>query len=316
MRRVVGLLALLLLAPACGQTEHHSAGTLTQPFPAVVSLDSSTTFYGPSFVTPRRGFLGVSVLGAGERVLETDDGGVTFNVNRRSPSVFGIERTRAHAWFAFRRDRVVVSRDGGGTWRVKPGFHLPACTGGVSVVDLRHAFADQSKNCGSGSNSGDAWLIRSRDGGRTWARIPTPRCYRAPFRAFSFVDERVGYLACDEGIGTSLGPQVVYRTADGGEHWRRVGMNRGGTLNEIEFLDRSHGFMLTARGGISITTNGGHSWRLSFADRDKGGVSMNWPDKRNGYAACFHDGLFRTRDGGRTWRRVFPRPASRNSTGC
>src|SRR5438105_3442246 len=69
--------------------------------------------------------------------------------------------------------------------------------------------------------------------------------------AVSFTDSKRGWVAGDGGY-------LAY-TDDGGASWveRRIGID--GSINDIHFVSKDRGFVLTG-GSIYETSDGGHSW--------------------------------------------------------
>jgi photosystem II stability/assembly factor-like uncharacterized protein len=97
------------------------------------------------------------------------------------------------------------------------------------------------------------YFSKTTDGGLSWV----PKKY-VDFMVASlcFVDSLHGY-ACGSG-------GVIYRTADGGEHWDSLKTDRGKDLFVIKFADLSVGYAIGANGTVLKTTTGGV---LSVADR-------------------------------------------------
>jgi photosystem II stability/assembly factor-like uncharacterized protein len=72
-----------------------------------------------------------------------------------------------------------------------------------------------------GGVSGEPRLFRTRDGGRTWRWLPTtPRNIRIEQITFW---QRTGFALVEPG-GDGMGPNQIWRTADGGTHWTRLNL--------------------------------------------------------------------------------------------
>lgn len=169
------------------------------------------------------------------------------------------------AWASGTQGTWVRTTDGGTTWRTG---RVP----GADSLQFRDVHAVDSNTAlllsiGNGSQSG---VHRTRDGGRTWARLHTNPDSAGFYDCFAFWDHARGVL-----IGDAVeGRMVVLTTDDGGEHWRRV------SAAALPPAQRGEG-SFAASGTCVTTRSGGHGWIVMNA----GAVSR----------------LLRTRDHGRTW---------------
>ena len=110
----------------------------------------------------------------------------------------------------------------------------------------------------------------------------------------------------------AFGSSAVRVSADGGASWSKVGLpSRKMKVQDVDFVDRSSGYLLTADGRVFKTTNGGRRWRestsvgtglvngLSFSSADAGYVSLgSTADGIYGESGV----VLRTTDGGVTWQ--------------
>jgi photosystem II stability/assembly factor-like uncharacterized protein len=134
------------------------------------------------------------------------------------------------------------------------------------------------------------------------------------------------------GGSITFGGTGIYRSTDGGESWRRRGLEDSGTTGRIVTHPTDPDVVYVAAGGslfnaggergIYKTTNGGRTWRRILAPETPftGGtdLAMDPRDPDRLYAAMWDhrrepdvrtyggvgSGLFRTDDGGRTWKRL------------
>jgi photosystem II stability/assembly factor-like uncharacterized protein len=126
--------------------------------------------------------------------------------------------------------------------------------------------------------------------------------------AVSFIDSKHGWVAGDSGF-------LAY-TEDGGSSWteRRIRINRA--INDIHFVSKDHGFVLTG-GSIFETSDGGHAWTEAhkFAPGEFGGASpelysLRFNGKKRGWVVgsasrgdVVTDSILAiTRDSGATWQ--------------
>lgn len=121
---------------------------------------------------------------------------------------------------------------------------------GVSVVDDRTAWA-------SGSNG---TVLRTVDGGATWAAMTVPGEESADFRD-------IEAFGPDEAVVMAIAsPAKIYRTTDAGEHWTRTFFEDapGIFLDGLAFFDESDGLAfgdpMDGRFVFIATADGGASW--------------------------------------------------------
>jgi photosystem II stability/assembly factor-like uncharacterized protein len=123
---------------------------------------------------------------------------------------------------------------------------------GVSAVNARVVWA---------SGSGGTFL-KTTDDGSTWAAAKVPGAEELDFRDVHAVGERVAYLL-------SSGPEDrsrIYRTGDGGAHWRLLFTNPDakGFFDSFAFWDARHGIVVgdpvDGRFVVLTTNDGGEHW--------------------------------------------------------
>jgi hypothetical protein len=175
---------------------------------------------------------------------------------------------------------ILKSTDGGATWQVKNhGRRLPAAkderfglqTGVIQVaVDPETAGTLYAVVGSSGE------LYRSRDGAESWQLLPTS------FAAATLVVGRHGVLY----LGGALPgqPPTVWKSLDGGRHWRRTAApsfaallappsepaaGRGGVASDDVLFAASGG-------GLARSTDGGASWQVSDAGLSILAIDHSW----------------------------------------
>jgi photosystem II stability/assembly factor-like uncharacterized protein len=196
-----------------------------------------------------------------------------------------------------------------GRWVDQPSG-TAASLRGVSAVSERVAWASGARNT----------VLRTTDGGATWAPRPVPGADSLDFRSLRAVDERVAYVA-SAGDGAA-GHARIYRTSDGGATWTLVlaDTTKGVFFDALGFWDADHGLALSDPVGgrfvVLATDDGGRTWRRADA----------MPPARDGEAAFAAGGaalavagpssawfvtggtsgarVFHSADRGRTWTVV------------
>lgn len=178
---------------------------------------------------------------------------------------------------------------------------------GLSAVDARVAWAG-----GTGGT-----LLRSEDGGNTWAKLAIDGAEKLDFRAVAAFD-RLSAVALSAGPGKA---SRVYRTGNGGAHWRLTLQNadESGFFDALAFWGRQRGLLLgdPVNGHFVVmrTEDGGASWQrvpaagMPAANQDEGAFAASGSCLVTGAGgrAWFGTGgtrgarVFRSVDWGQTW---------------
>ena len=130
---------------------------------------------------------------------------------------------------------------------------------GVSAASDRVVWA-------SGSNNA---ILRSVDGGNTWAQVTNPTADRLDFRDIDAVGEQTAYLLS---IGNGAASRI-YKTMDGGVTWALQFANEDpeAFFDAMAFWDADHGIAVSdsVKGAfVMLTTdNGGKAWTRIPANR-------------------------------------------------
>ncbi len=124
--------------------------------------------------------------------------------------------------------------------------------------------------------------------------------YSAPggqhLNAVHFTDALNGWAGGEAG--------AVWRTSDGGRHWKVLSSLDGVSVSALYFADAGSGWVIgEARDKQAVlfhTTDGGRSWREQSAP---GITRLQFVDKLHGWAVGRNATLLRTTDGGAEWKR-------------
>jgi photosystem II stability/assembly factor-like uncharacterized protein len=283
------------------------------------------------FLTPELGW----VVNSDGKILRTDDGGTTWEVQFTTPGLWlrcvGFA-SRTHGWVGTvsRAERLLATSDGGATWR--PVRNLPAdapqmiC--GLSVVDENVVYAAGTNYPFPAHQDLPPRMMRTLDGGATWtAWDMTPHASNLIDTYFTSAERGwvVGGLAdpsADPGRGGHRSENVravVLFTEDGGRTWTNkiAGLEPELPLGEwgwkIHFVDDAVGFVSLEsmnRGAILRTDDGGQTWQrldVNDAQRNKNLEGIGFVDADMGWVGGWGDAEFvggfssSTVDGGRDW---------------
>jgi photosystem II stability/assembly factor-like uncharacterized protein len=218
----------------------------------------------------------VLTAGSPGRVYRTTDGGRTWTVAFEDP--------RPAVFFdgmAFWDDRrgiafgdpvdgaflVIVTEDGGRSWRPVPREALPAPLPGeagfaasgtmVSVHAGGHAWV--------GTGGGPVRVLRTRDYGRTWAASPVAMAEGAPSAGLfsvAFRDARNGVAVGGDYLQERAPGANVAVSADGGATWRVAGESAPRGVREVAVYVPGTGGTLVAGGpsGTGWSADDGRTW--------------------------------------------------------
>ena len=222
----------------------------------------------------------------------------------------------------FKRGTLVRTRDGGHTWATQPsaGPVDSICFGGVTEVWAARG----------------ATVLRTRDGGHTWHTIFAPRIYHGAqwLATVHCVGTAVAWVLLSPGDdgAASQQPYVLYRTLDGGHHWRAVAEERyfagaypaarateelGAYSGPFSVVDRRTAYVLglcpvcSMQGTVHLagTPDGGRTWRPAVRVpglTSHGPYAIAFVDASHGWVAGpigGHGAILATSNGGGTWTR-------------
>ncbi len=154
-------------------------------------------------------------------------------------------------------DRLLSTRDGGQTWTefTPAGTRRDETFDGLTFLDRVHGWAVR-QNC----DFGTAAILRTADGGRTWAAAPVDgtTCHAGSGISVDFVDPRNGWMVNQD----PTAPYAhLFRTIDGGRTWRSLGNLPA--LGSVEFASTTRGWLdgNFLEGGLWSTLDGGATWQ-------------------------------------------------------
>lgn len=270
----------------------------------------------------------------GERViLKTTNGGRKWTVVMRSPGVLlnGVDFvSRTTGWAVGRGDR----RVGGGSraaglimktingWAVGPDDQLIRTTDGGrtwkgwtdATSRVSYYAVDASSPtavwAGGYDSSGYYWgfskLVRSVDGGRTYAECPNSRFSARAVTGLSTVRDAATGVTRIWASCTFVG--WVLASPDGGESWQIQAAPNGISLNDIVVRKSLTGYAAgyehaPPHRGVVLKTVDGRNWMDVGFRPPESLTGVYFVSDSRGWVVGKRGAIYRTTDGGATWQR-------------
>jgi photosystem II stability/assembly factor-like uncharacterized protein len=300
------------------------------------AVQGSTTSAPPTSLAPSsvafwdkdHGLIGASSPGCGGppcpgTIAVTEDGGVTTRVLLHTDGRVMWLSVAPHgdAWAIVVKAKVCTSRgcpgqllrstDWGASWQDIGPPNLEQVTFG----DAAHGLG--TRLVGAGTPGSRTQLVASGDGGRTWHATTNP-CAAShelgDVRSVSLVTRSRGWALCVNLYGVGNAGKSVFRTGDGGAHWRRLlnvqltdsahqshsgGIGLYGYPEGIAFAPNGVGLLWESRGTLYLTWNAGRSWnplrKVSQPELDFGASASVVPGRAFALLGRNEAGAFITR---------------------
>ncbi len=216
---------------------------------------------------------------------------------------------------------VIHTSDAGRSWTRLAHFPLPSAAPlTMQFVDSRHGWisAIGPSRCGGLKVPFcSTVLFRTVDGARHWSRLTIPSMNAG---AVTFLDPFHGWLWMSHVPCTTICPQTLYATVDGGITWHPLrGAPRYSWGTSMSWVSPLRGWvgggnLHSCTSSIFATTDGGRTWKEQLAlPKHCGTIELGMLDDRRGWAVggmasqycamggCNDYTLYRTVDGGRHW---------------
>lgn len=248
------------------------------------------------FTSAERGF----VAGDGGYLAQTDDGGKTWT----KQTIGTIEDINE---IYFRNDdngyvvagrKMFATGDGGRIWReIKIYDPKDFRQGTPEFLSVRFADKKRGLIVGSLVNKDvvvDSLVMRTDDGGVTWARIIVPS--KLELYHLDFVSSSRGWIVGDDGL--------ILATADGGMNWVKQSSKTDKTLYNVDFRDSQEGYAVGGNRGVGVilrTEDGGATWETVKTNFSKTFLRVDFADDKNGWIVGYGGTILRSNDRGKTW---------------
>jgi photosystem II stability/assembly factor-like uncharacterized protein len=153
-------------------------------------------------------------------------------------------------------------------------------------------------------------IVRTDDGGATWAKIALPRDIKLPPDVVEIVDPgdvvlyALSFPAPEHAWAVGeFG--VILESTDGGLTWRSQDSPVETSLFGVSFADEQHGWAVGIESTLIATTDGGATWRKQAIETPSGfSLALYDVQVRGSYGwAVGNNGLLlHSRDAGATWQ--------------
>ena len=263
--------------------------------------------------------------GSGNTLLRSEDGGGTWK-KLASPTtdrldfrdIDAVSDTTAYALSIGNGplSRIYKTTDSGATWELRYANADPDAFFDAMVFwDEAHGIAV------SDSVKGAFVIIRTDDGGKSWARVPSEKLPAAQANegAFAASGTNVTVLGPNVWFGTGAAAKArVLRSTDRGATWQiaetPLASGQSSGIYSIAFRDALHGVIVggdyskesAAVDNVAITSDGGKTWTL-LKEKALGGfrsVVKHVPGSKSSFIAIGPLGSDLSTDDGRTWTPI------------
>lgn len=252
----------------------------------------------------------------------------------RSIAVTGVRGRPEEAYFGAVGGGLWKTTDAGESWAPVTDFQITAASVGavaVSETDQDLVFIGTGESCIRGNIMPGDGVYRSRDGGDTWEHVGFRDSHAISKIRIHPTNPNIVFVASFGKYGGPSEERGVFKSADGGDTWRKV-LYRDDRTGAIDIsIDRNDPDVIYAAlweayrkeykassggpgSGLFKSTDGGETW--TEITRNPGlppegpvgriGVSVSRANSNRVYALVENDegGLFSSDDAGATWTRV------------
>lgn len=163
----------------------------------------------------------------------------------------------------------------------------------VRFADKKRGFIVGSliKRIGDEDEVVDSLVMRTDDGGETWARIIVPS--KLELFHLDFVSSSRGWIVGDNG--------TILTTDDGGINWRKQNSGTANAIYNVDFRDSSEGYAVGIKGTILRTENGGNTWEMVKTSFPSTFMRVDFADDKNGWIVGYGGTILRSSNRGKTW---------------
>jgi photosystem II stability/assembly factor-like uncharacterized protein len=114
-----------------------------------------------------------------------------------------------------------------------------------------------------------------------------------------FLNKDLGWVV-GTGYSQSWGA-IIYKTTDGGDHWKFKYILQDSYLNKVHFLNENIGFAIGNNGVLMKTIDGGETWNLINVGTQSTLYDLVFVNSTNGWIIGSNSTIIKTTDGGKNW---------------
>jgi len=155
-------------------------------------------------------------------------------------------------------------------------------------------------NRSTGWTCGFESVLKTTDGGNTWARIFLEGFHKSIF----FTDINNGWICGESGR--------LYKSTNSGTTWVHMNSGTSSTLNQINFINNNEGLLVGNNRTILKTTNGGSNWVSLIASNNSSNfLAVKILNQNNFFATSSISTVYKTTNSGISWDTTwtgFPNP--------
>jgi photosystem II stability/assembly factor-like uncharacterized protein len=137
----------------------------------------------------------------------------------------------------------------------------------------------------------DSLVMRTEDGGATWARIAVPS--KVELYHLDFTDSSHAWIVGDKGL--------ILASNDGGSTWQVQRSTVTRALFNVDFRDDQNGYAVGGGGIILRTEDGGLTWEKVNNQYSETLKRVDFADDKNGWIVGYGGQVLRSGDRGRSW---------------
>lgn len=163
---------------------------------------------------------------------------------------------------------VIITRDGGNTWRKLPCSELPKVSAGEAAFAASNSnIAVYGDNAWVATGGKKSRVLHTADKGKTWEVFETPIVEGKAMTgiySIDFLDEKNGVIFGGNWEDKAFNEGNKAITTNGGKKWKLVANGEApGYRSSVKYVPNTQGQGIVAVGspGISFSGNGGKTWK-------------------------------------------------------
>lgn len=219
------------------------------------------------------------------RIIKTVNGGanwVLLNTNDTVTQFWGLQFVNSLTGYAAgSAGRIIKTTDAGATWIVQN-------------TGVQNLFASiHFRNETTGYISGGSLIVKTTNGGASWASLSAPYISFETIRDIAFIDDMTGIAVSDAGR--------ILKTTNAGANWALIPSGTVESLFGIYFTDANTAFICGNNGAILRTTNAGANFTAQTSPLAEILTDIWFTSASTGYISSWSGKILKTTNGGVTF---------------